>query len=80
MRIKHAIFVGSMATLASLMAPALARNSDTQKASEQPTSSPCSALQKTADGTWKQLLCEELGSPKPTPHKSATRNSDEQTR
>ena len=78
MRIKHAIFVGSMAALASLTAPALAKHSDTQKTSEQSTSSPCSALQPMPDGTWTQLPCQELGSPKQTARKSATRSSDEQ--
>ena len=52
MLIKHAIFVGSMAALASLTAPALAKHSDAQKTSEQATSSPCSARQRMADGTW----------------------------
>jgi hypothetical protein len=80
MRIKHAIFVGSMVTLASLTGPALAKHSDAQKTSEQTTSSPCSARQRMPDGTWTQLPCQELGSPKQTPGKSATRNPDEQTR
>jgi hypothetical protein len=80
MRFKHAILVGSMATLAAMTAPALAKNSDGPKPSEQSTSSPCSARQRMADGTWTQLPCQELGSPKPTPHKSATRSPDEQTR
>jgi hypothetical protein len=80
MRIKHAIFVGSMAALTSLTAPAPAGNSDAQQTSDQAASSPCSALQKTSDGTWKQLPCEELGSPKQTPHKSTMRNSDDPAR
>jgi hypothetical protein len=80
MRIKHAIFVGSMAALVLSAAPALAKNSDAPKTDEQATSSPCSARQRTADGTWVQLPCQELGSPKPTPHKSATRSPDQQTR
>ena len=80
MRIKHAIFAGSMAALASLTAPALARTSDAQTTSEQPASSSCSARQQAADGTWAQLPCQELGSPKQTPLKSATRSPDQQTR
>jgi hypothetical protein len=59
---------------------ALAKHSDAQKTSEQTTSSPCSARQRMPDGTWTQLPCQELGSPKQTPGKSATRNPDEQTR
>ena len=80
MLIKHAIFVGSMAALASLTAPALAKHSDAQKTSEQATSSPCSARQRMADGTWTQLPCQELGSPEQTPRQSVTRSSDRQTR
>jgi hypothetical protein len=78
MRIKHAIFVGSMAALASHTAPALAKHSDAQTTSEQSTSSPCSARQPMPDGTWAQLPCQELGSPKQPARKSATRSSDEQ--
>jgi hypothetical protein len=77
MRIKHAIFVGSMAALASLTAPALAKHSDAPKTSDQSTSSPCSARQPMPGGTWTQLPCQELGSPKQAPRKSATRSSDE---
>ena len=80
MWIKHAIFVGSMAALASLTAPALAKNFDVQKTGEQSTSSPCSAQQRTADGTWIQLPCRELGTPTPPASKSATRSSDHQPR
>jgi hypothetical protein len=80
MRIKHAMLVGSMAALASLTAPALAKHSDAPKANEQPTSSPCSAYARAADGTWTQLPCQELGSPKQTQGKSATRSPDQQTR
>lgn len=79
MRIKHAIFAGSMAALASLTTPALAKHSDAQT-SEQSTSSTCSAEQRTADGTWAQIPCQELGSAKQTPGKSAARSSDQQTR
>lgn len=94
MRIKHAIFAGIVAALASLTAPALAKNSDAKnsdaknsdarnsdaKTGEQPASSSCSALQQTADGTWARLPCQELGSPQQVPHKSAARNSEQQTR
>jgi len=80
MQFKYAAFVAAMAGLASLAAPALARHSDAQKSSEQPASSPCSAWQRTADGTWKELPCQELGAPQQTSRKSATRGTDEQAR
>jgi hypothetical protein len=95
MRITHAIFAGIVAALASLTAPARAknsdaknsdaknseaRNSDAKTTGEQPASSSCSALQQTADGTWARLPCQELGSPQQAPHKSAARNPEQQTR
>lgn len=80
MQLRYAIFVGAMAALASLAVPALARHPDGQKANEQPTSSSCTAAQKTADGTWTVLSCQELGATRQTSRKSATRGSDEQTR
>jgi hypothetical protein len=79
MPIKHAIFAGSIAAIVSLT-PALARHSDAPKTSEQSTASPCSALQRMADGTWTPLPCQELGSPKQTPRKSATQSSEQQPR
>ena len=80
MRIKQAIFVSSMAALASVPAAVLAKHSDAQKTSEQSASLPCSAAQQLADGTWTKIPCQELGSPQQTPHKSATRSSDKETR
>jgi hypothetical protein len=81
MPIKHAIFAASMAALAALSAPALAKHSDAPKASEPSasSSSSCSARQQTADGTWTQLPCQEVGSPSQPPRKSATRSTEEQT-
>ena len=82
MRIKRAIFVGSIATLAAMTAPALAKNSTAQKTDDKSTSSSCHAYQQAADGSWTELPCQELGSGSggQTQHKSATRNSDEETR
>jgi hypothetical protein len=85
MRIKCAIFAGVVVTLASWTMPALARhsettNTDTNAAAEPPASSSCSALQQAADGSWEKLPCQELGSPQPASHKSAARNSEQQTR
>jgi hypothetical protein len=80
MQLRHAIVAGPMAALVLLTAPALARHSDAPKAGEQPASSSCSASQQTADGTWTQVPCQEVGSPSQPPGKSATRSTDEQTR
>jgi hypothetical protein len=82
MRIKRAIFVGSIATLAAMTAPALAKHSNAQKTDDKSTSSSCHAYQQAADGSWTELPCQELGSGSggQTQHKSATRNPDEETR
>jgi hypothetical protein len=88
MRIAHLIFTGSIAALAVLTAPALAKNSNTQKvddtsASSSPASPTCRAYQQAADGSWTSLPCQENGSaPQPqTQHKSATRGpADEDAR
>jgi len=81
MRIRHAIFFGSVAALTVLAAPCIAGNTGAQRTSEQPTStspSPtCQSYQQAADGSWKQLPCQELGSGAATQHKSSARNADD---
>jgi hypothetical protein len=87
MRIARLIFTGSIAALA-VTAPALAKNSNTQKVDDPSTSSSsasptCRAYQQAADGSWTSLPCQENGSaPQPqTQHKSATRGpADEDAR
>ena len=80
MRFGHAMFLGLMAALLTLAAPTLARNSNhEQKASEAPASSSCNAYQQAADGTWKQLPCQEM-SPKSTQPKSASKSGNVETR
>ena len=61
MRINHMIFVGSLAALVATMAPALAKNSQTQKTEEQASSSSCHAYQQASDGTWMALPCQAHG-------------------
>ena len=85
MRIRNAIFASIVAALASQTAPALAKHSEVKHSdvttpSEPSASSSCSALQKTADGTWARLPCQELGSPGQSQHNSAARTQDQQTR
>ena len=86
MRIRQLIFTGSIAALAVLTAPALAKNSHAQKiddtsASASPT---CHAYQQAPDGTWNQLPCQEGGGTSQaqtqTQHKSAARGADDDTR
>jgi hypothetical protein len=82
MWIKLAIFVGSVAALAVMTAPVLAKNSTPQKTDDKSTSSSCHAYEQAADGSWMELPCQELGSGSgaPAQHKSATRSTVEETR
>ena len=81
MRLGHAMFLGLIAALLTLAAPTLARSSDhEQKTSEAPTSSPCNAYQQTADGTWTQLPCQEVGSRPAAQPKSASKSGNEESR
>ena len=80
MRLGPAIVLGSIAALLSLAVPTLARNSDAQKPGEPPAAASCHSYQQATDGSWKELPCQELGSPPQPPHKSATRKPDRETR
>jgi hypothetical protein len=77
-RIASLIF-GSFAALMVLAAPALAKNSHTQKLDEQPASKSCQAYQQAADGSWVALPCQELGASAQPQHKSAARKTDQDT-
>jgi hypothetical protein len=83
MRIAKLIFIGSVTALAVLMTPALAKNSEPQKADDKSTTSSCHSYQPAPDGTWTELPCQEVGGQKQqqqTQHKSPTRNPEEEPR
>ena len=85
MRIAHLIFTGSIAALAVLTAPVLAKNSNTQKTDDTSTStasSPCHAYQQAPDGSWNPVSCQEVGAPSQaqTQHRSASQGSNEEPR
>jgi hypothetical protein len=80
MRFGHALFIAATAGLLTLAAPTLARNSDAQKAGEQPAASSCRAYQMAADGQWTPLPCQETGSTGQTQHKPAPKSTDDETR
>jgi hypothetical protein len=88
MRIAHLIFTGSIAALAVLTAPALAKNSNTQKTDDTSTSaassasSSCHAYQQAPDGSWNPVSCQEVGAPSQaqTQHRSASQGSNEDAR
>src|SRR5260370_2526376 len=76
-RIKRAIFVGSVAALAVTTAPVLAKNSTPQKIDDKSTTSSCHAYHQAADGTWMRPPYHKLasGSRAPTQHKPPTRGT-----
>jgi hypothetical protein len=81
MQISRAILLGSIAVVAALTAPALAKTSNTQPTETPPAaSSGCYSSQQNADGSWTQRPCQELGQPAPpAPHRSAARNVEPAT-
>ena len=71
MWIAKSIFVGSLAALVLVAAPALAKNSDGQKTEDKQASVSCQAYQKASDGSWRPLPCGEMGAK--APQKDTTR-------
>jgi hypothetical protein len=55
------IFACAFAALLGVMSPASAKKADAQKSTEGSTSSSCHTYQQTADGTWTEHPCEEVG-------------------
>ncbi|WP_407154238.1 hypothetical protein [Bradyrhizobium sp. STM 3557] len=81
MRITPVIFVGSLAALVAATAPALAKNSQNQKTTEEQTSSAsCHAYQQAPDGTWTALPCQEHGAAAQPQRKSLAAGSDQPQR
>jgi hypothetical protein len=85
MRVTGVIFAGSVAALAALAIPALAKNfdsktSDVQQGDAAPASAPCYSYEPKPDGSWTQLPCQEVGAAKPAQRKSAARSLAEAPR
>jgi len=60
---KAGVFLISLAALALMSAPVLAKNSNAPPAEEKSTPSPCHSAQQGPDGSWIERPCEEVGSP-----------------
>jgi hypothetical protein len=86
MQIMRVIFAGSVAALAIMAAPALAKSPDNKASDVQPSdtmaaSPPCYSYEPKPDGSWTQLPCQEVGAAKPPQHKSAAgTDEDHRTR
>jgi hypothetical protein len=79
MRIAAAILAGSMAALAVLAAPALARNSDAQRTDGKSTATPCTSYEQVLNGEWKPIPCQEVGPGGSTQHKPSAGSGDDTT-
>jgi len=77
MRIAKVIFVGSMAALVMVSAPA--KNIEAQKSGDKSTPSPCHAYQQAEDGSWRQAPCQEFGNGQ-TLHKPVAKSAEEEPR
>jgi hypothetical protein len=81
MRIANIAVVISVAALAALAAPVLAKSSETRKATDDgSTSSSCHAYQQEPDGSWTERPCEEKNQPAQTQHKPVAKGSEEEPR
>ncbi|WP_375783351.1 hypothetical protein ACE10Z_26260 [Bradyrhizobium sp. Pha-3] len=84
MRIAKQVFAGSLAAIAAIATPALAKSAERQRADEKAAtttnSAGCQAYQQAADGTWNQLPCGEAGTGGATQHRAATKGADEDSR
>ena len=61
MRIAGLILAGSLAVLAGLTTPLLAKDTGVPKSEEKTTSSSCHAYEQAPDGSWRALPCAEVG-------------------
>jgi hypothetical protein len=78
MRKACAILAGSIATLAVLAAPALAKsvNATTAEAPKADDPPACHSYVQTPEGEWKPAPCQEVGAEARTPKKHAGGNAD----
>ena len=79
MRKARTLIMGSIAALAVLATPALARHADPQKTDkieEQSSAPACRSYVQTPDGEWKPMPCAEIGTEARTPRKPAAGNAD----
>jgi hypothetical protein len=77
MRIATMIFVGSVTALVASGA-ALAKHSESRK-TDTTSEASCHAYQQAADGSWKQVPCQESGNSQ-TERRTATKRSEEERR
>jgi len=80
MRIAGLVIAGCVAAFATLMMPAIAKDTGAQKGDEKTSASSCHAYEQAPDGSWRQLPCEEVGPGGQTQHKGTARGREEEPR
>lgn len=88
MRTVTAIFLATIVALAVGAGPSLAKTSDrtpdktsdAPKAVNETSSPPCHAYEQSADGSWKELPCQEEGLKAPPASRISTRDAGKATR
>ena len=76
MRIVSAV-LASIAALALLTAPVLAKNSNAPQSDDKSSPSQCHSLEEGPGGAWIEIPCQELGAPSQTQRKPAGRNAEQ---
>ncbi len=67
------LLLGSLAALAMMAAPALAKSVSFPPTEENTAPPACHTLQPDPDGVWVERPCQEMGGPAPAPAKPARR-------
>jgi len=73
---KASAFLGSVAALALMTAPVLAKSSTAPPAEDKSAPSQCHSLQQGPGGAWIEIPCQEVGSPAPTQPKTPGRSAE----
>jgi hypothetical protein len=61
MRVVIATFLGMMTITVMVVNPALARPTNAPNASDEASKPPCYGYEQNADGSWRQIPCQENG-------------------
>jgi hypothetical protein len=73
---KASAFLGSLAALAIMTAPVLAKSSTAPPAEDKSAPSQCHSLQQGPGGVWIEIPCQEVGSPAPAPPRPPGRSAE----
>ena len=74
---KVGAFIGSLAALAIMTAPVLAKSSTAAPPAEDKSApSQCHSLQQGPGGVWIEIPCQEVGSPAPAPPRPPGRSAE----